>query len=240
MQETTWGSYSKRGKVPHGEACSECLTISRIAYPTKSWDALVLRSATDPTFASEFEKSKDIYGGKRGRDFVGQSFATHAASGIRCERAYIWMGLQEFQKRYACQPGDLGLAVDTLDLGAGMGLQKGICMIDNESPIRIIKYHDVAGRCADEFLSASEALREGQGAELSTWYQENVPGCHHPRCFSKPSAALCATEIAVKAAEFCKEQAERAEEARIKAEALKELEPEARAEAASLKQLKTQ
>ena len=70
--------------------------------------------------------------------------------------------------------------------------------------IRIIKYHDVGGRCADEFLSAQEALREGQGDELSTWYQENVPACHQPKCFTKPAAALSSAEAGEKAAAFCR------------------------------------
>ena len=224
-EATPWGSYSKKGKLPHGDACSECLTVTRLAYPTKPWSTLVLRMQTDSEFAAEYQKSREIHGGVRARDFVGQSFTTEAHAGFRCERTFLWMNLADFVKQYGCQPGDIAVPVESLDLGPGVGVQKGVCYLDASSPMRIIKYHDVGGKCSDEFLKASESLRPGQGKELAGWYHVNVGSQQNPKCFSKAAVACSAEEMKERAAGFLVKAKERAEDAKRQKEALQELQP---------------
>ena len=201
--------------------------MTRLAYPTKTWPALVLRMQTDSEFAAEFQKSREIHTGVRAKDFVGQSYAAQTTAGFRCERSYVWQALADFQKEHGCQPSDIGLPLESLDLGLGMGVQKGVCLLDKGSPIRIIKYYDVGGQCCDEFLRASEALRPGQGRELAAWSHENVSSQYHPKCFSKLGVSMSPEEVKEKAVAFSQAQAKLAEEARLQREALDQLQPAA-------------
>ena len=209
-QETEWGSRGSKTLTPMGSACLDCLTMTRRAFPWKSWSECVSEMSVNAFFKTQLMGALQSFRSQK-QEFLLQDYHEEDATHVESYKDYTLMAEKTFKEKFEVAPADLGLEV--VSMADERGRQISGVLIADEQPLRVRVSHRSSLVLSHLLQPHAHQLRPGQAEEYKERHMADKAKIA-PKAFTKPEAAKSLEQIAQAATSFLNEKRAREEERR--------------------------
>eukprot|EP00971_Amphidinium_carterae_P165382 3278367-Amphidinium_carterae.1 len=150
--DTDWAKKSSKSGRALGGMCKHCGLILQ-SFPALTWQTLIAKSMTDPTFKKELDRWRAVIKGEASKDFKCQEVSRDIDIVVRMERSHVFYSAAEYEKKFQAKLN----ATDTVQLLNEDGIWEKGALVATEEPRRVFaparQFRSGQGTDAHEYLT---------------------------------------------------------------------------------------